>query len=110
MKSKNALTAALTRCLLSVVVSRAALTSLTSFSAWESTTARYRSSLEGKCWYRTGLLTPAWIAISSIPAEWYPRSTKISLAASSNCNLRALRGKRVLRPAPAGEFVAVDMI
>ncbi|CNI61528.1 Uncharacterised protein [Mycobacterium tuberculosis] len=70
MKSKNAWTAAYNRCRLSVVVLNACCTPDTRLSTCRLSTARYSSSLLEKCWYRTGLLTPARSAISSIPAAW----------------------------------------
>src|SRR5215471_10937607 len=95
-KSKNAWKVAGTRCLLSVVEERASRTILTSSCALSSSSARYSSSLPGKCWYSTGLLTPARSAISSMAAAWYPWATNTSCAAPSNCLRRAGRGSRVV--------------
>ena len=62
--------AARSRWKLSVVVRRAWRTPETRLSTWRWSTARYSSSFDEKCWYRTGLLTPARSAISSMPAAW----------------------------------------
>ncbi len=62
-----------------------------------SSSARYSSRLPGKCWYSTGLLTPARSAMSSIAAAWKPWATKTSCAARSNCSRRAPRGRRDVR-------------
>ncbi len=59
-----------TRCLLSDVDASACRTDWISASQCWSSSARYRSSLPGKCWYSTGLLTPARSAMSSIAAAW----------------------------------------
>src|SRR5215469_11139221 len=68
---------------------------LVSSAALSSSSARYSSSLPGKCWYSTGLLTPARSAISSIAAAWYPWATKTSRAAPKSCRRRAGFGSRV---------------
>ena len=67
-KSKNAWNVAVTRCLLSVVEASALRIVAVSASPLSSSSARYSSSLPGKCWYSTGLLTPARSAISSMAA------------------------------------------
>src|SRR5699024_7707986 len=59
-----------------------------------SSRARYSSSFPGKCWYSTGLETPARSAISSIDALWYPSWPKTSSAPSNSCARRASRGRR----------------
>ncbi len=69
-KSKYAATVADTRSLLSAVEARAASSAASRASDDWSSSARYSSSLPGKCWYRTGLLTPAASAMSSIAAAW----------------------------------------
>src|SRR5580704_9070851 len=97
MYPKYALNVAATRCLLSVVERSAARTVSTSSSTLWSSRARYRSSLPGKCWYSTGLLTPARSAISSMAAAWYPCDTNTSSAASRSCRRRSCLGSRVLR-------------
>src|SRR5215471_8633834 len=76
---------AATRSLLSSVERSASCTEATIASQEVSSSARYSSSLPGKCWYRTGLLTPARSAMSSIAAAWYPCATKTSCAAASSC-------------------------
>src|SRR5580693_4998264 len=97
MYPKYALNVAATRCLFSVVERSASRTVSTSSSTLWSSRARYRSSLPGKCWYRTGLLTPARSAISSMAAAWYPCVTNTSSAASRSCRRRSCLGSRVLR-------------
>src|SRR5580704_6760625 len=97
MYPKYALNVAATRCLLSLVERSASRTASTSSSTLWSSRARYRSSLPGKCWYRTGLLTPARSAISSMAAAWYPCVTNTSSAASRSCRRRSCLGSRVLR-------------
>src|SRR5215469_15453105 len=81
---------------------------LVSSAALSSSSARYSSSLPGKCWYSTGLLTPARSAISSIAAAWYPWATKTSRAAPSSCRRRAGFGSRV--PAVRAWGVAVTAV
>src|SRR3954447_7519791 len=62
-----------------------------------SSSARYSSRLPGKCWYSTGLLTPARSAMSSIAAAWNPCATNTSCAARSSWSRRAPRGRRDVR-------------
>src|SRR3954454_25341556 len=88
---------AATRSLLSSVDFSASCTDATIASQEVSSSARYSSSLPGKCWYNTGLETPARSAMSSIAAAWYPFATNTSCAASSSCARRASRGRRLPR-------------
>src|SRR5437763_3226326 len=85
---------AVTRSLLSSVEARARFDASMIVSQDWSRSARYSSSLPGKCWYSTGLDTPARSAMSSMAAAWYPCATKTSSADSSSCARRALRGSR----------------
>lgn len=57
-----------TRRWFSCVESSARRTAWTRSAALSSSRARYSSSLPGKCWYTTGLLTPASSAMSSTDA------------------------------------------
>src|SRR6478735_2393727 len=54
-----------------------------SINAW------YRSRLESKCWYRTGLVTPTASAMSFIEAPWNPAPAKTWSATSRICSRRA---------------------
>src|SRR5947209_6875012 len=101
---------AVTRSLLSSVEARARFDASMIVSQDWSRSARYSSSLPGKCWYSTGLDTPARSAMSSMAAAWYPWATKTSWAAASNCLRRAERGNRTGRPAVCVPLVAAMSI
>src|SRR5690625_6259531 len=59
-----------------------------------SMTSTYSVSFESKCWYRTGLVTPAAAAISSIDVAWKPFWVNTLVASSSSCVRRCARGIR----------------
>src|SRR6516162_3903861 len=50
-----------------------------------SSSSTYSARLLGKCWYSTGLVTPAASAISSIDVAWKPCCEKRSRATSKSC-------------------------
>src|SRR5665647_3356216 len=69
----------------STTISRVVSIADTRASPRWSTTSRYRSSLLGKCRYRTGLLTSALCAMSSIETWWKPSREKSSWATARIC-------------------------